>query len=165
MKNIFLSWYILSFVFTSISLAQITTSGLSKAENLSKPVYGLGLSAGWGSGVGLSFRSHLPSKSSLQAVFGIIKTSNKLSMSVGGEYQYDLVRSNATRFFVASTIAYFYNGVEKNEVAGPFRMGAGIGGEFHVDGALYITVEGVFVFFSDGRIYPLPQIAAHYYFF
>lgn len=165
MKNIFLSWCVLSFVFVSISLAQITTSGLSKAENLSKPVYGLGLSAGWGSGVGLSFRSHLPSKSSLQAVFGIIRTSNKLLMSVGGEYQYDLVRSNETRFFIASTIAYFYNGSGTNEVAGPFRMGAGIGGEFRAQDALHVTVEGVFVFFSDGRIYPCPQIAAHYYFF
>ncbi len=165
MKNIFLSWCVLSFVFISISLAQITTSGLSKAEDLSKPVYGLGLSAGWGSGVGLSFRSHFPSKSSLQAVFGIIKTSDKLLMSVGGEYQYDLVRSNATRFFIVGTIAYFYNGTGSNEVQGPFRMGAGVGGEFHVQEALHISVEGVFVFFSDGRVIPLPQIAAHYYFF
>ncbi len=165
MKNIFFSLLILLFVFVTISLAQITTSGLSKAEDLSKPVYGLGLSVGWGSGVGLSFRSHFPSKSSLQAVFGIIKTSNKLAMSVGGEYQYDLVRSNATRFFIASTIAYFYNGAGSNEVTGPFRMGAGIGGEFQVQNALHVSVEGVFVFFSDGRVIPLPQIAAHYYFF
>jgi len=165
MKNIFLSWCVLSFVFVSISLAQITTSGLTKAEDMSKPVYGLGLSAGWGSGVGLSFRSHFPSKSSLQAVFGIIKTSDKLLMSVGGEYQYDLVRSNATRFFIAGTMAYFYNGSGTNEVTGPFRMGAGIGGEFHVQDALHVSVEGLFVFFSDGRVIPLPQIAAHYYFF
>jgi hypothetical protein len=165
MKNIILSWFVISFVIVSISLAQITTSGLSKAEDLSKPVYGLGLSAGWASGVGLSFRAHLPSKSSLQAVFGIIKTSNKLAMCIGGEYQYDLVRSNETRFFVAGTAAYFYNGVGSNEVAGPYRMGAGIGGEFHVQGALHVTVEGLFVFFSDGRVIPLPQIAAHYYFF
>jgi hypothetical protein len=165
MKNIILSWFVISFVLVSISFAQITTSGLSKAEDLSKPVYGLGLSAGWASGVGLSFRAHLPSKSSLQAVFGIIKTSNKLAMCIGGEYQYDLVRSNETRFFVAGTAAYFYNGVGSNEVAGPYRMGAGIGGEFHVQGALHVTVEGLFVFFSDGRVIPLPQIAAHYYFF
>jgi len=140
MKNILLSLCILSFIPVSVSLAQITTSGLSKAEGLSKPVYGLGLSAGWGSGIGLSFRAHLPSKSSLQAIFGIIKSSNKLSMSVGCEYQYDLVRSDETRFFVAATAAYFYNGDGHNEVTGPFRMGAGIGGEFHVKGALHVTV-------------------------
>jgi hypothetical protein len=165
MKNIFLLWCVLSFVFVSSSLAQITTSGLSKAEDLNRPVYGLGLSAGWASGVGLSFRSHFPSKSSLQAVFGIIKTSDKLAMSLGGEYQYDLVRSNATRFFITGTLAYFYHGSGFNEVDGPFRMGGGIGGEFHAQDALHITVEGVFVYFSDGRVIPLPQIAAHYYFF
>jgi hypothetical protein len=165
MKNIFLSWCVLSFIFVSISLAQITTSGLSKAEDLSKPVYGVGLSAGWASGVGLSFRSHFPSKSSLQIVFGIIKTSDKLAMNVGGEYQYDLVRSNAMRFFIAGTLAYFYHGIKTNELEGPFRMGGGIGGEFHAQGALHVTIEGIFVYFSDGRVIPLPQIAAHYYFF
>jgi hypothetical protein len=163
-KNLLIS-SILSFILVSISFGQITTTGLSKAEDLNKTVYGLGLSAGWGSGVGLSFRAHLPSKSSLQAVFGIIKSSNKLAMSIGGEYQYDLVRSNETRFFVAGTAAYFYNGNGSNEVSGPYRMGAGVGGEFHVQGALYMTVEGLFIFFSDGRILPRPQIAAHYYFF
>ena len=165
MKKIFLSWCVLSVIFVLISPAQITTSGLSKAEDLSKPVYGLGLSAGWASGVGLSFRTHFPSKSSLQAVFGIIKTSDKLAMSVGGEYQYDLVRSNSTRFFIAGTMAYFYHGKETNEVAGPFRMGGGIGGEFQVQQSLHVTLEGIFVYFSDGRVIPLPQIAAHYYFF
>ena len=165
MKNIILSWCVVSSVFISISLAQITTSGLSRAEDLNKPVYGLGLSAGWGSGIGLSFRSHFPSKSSLQAVFGIIKTSDKLAMSVGGEYQYVLIRSNATRFFIAGTLAYFYHGSGSNEVDGPFRMGGGIGGEFHAQDALHITVEGIFVYFSDGRVIPLPQIAAHDYFF
>ncbi len=156
---------VISLLLISISNAQVTTSGLSRAEDLSKPVYGLGFSAGWASGIGLSFRSHLPSKSSLQAVFGIIKTSEKLSMSLGAEYQYDLVRNNTTRFFIVSGLSYFYYGVHSNEVSGPFRFGAGIGGEFQVQDALHVSVEGVFVFFSDGRVIPLPQIAAHYYFF
>jgi hypothetical protein len=165
MKNIFLSWCVLTFVFVSISLGQVTTSGLSRAEGLSKSVHGLGLSAGYASGVGLSYRSHFPSKSSVQGIFGIIKTSNKLAMTIGAEYQYDLVSSNATRFFGAGTLGYYYNGSGHNEVSGPFRIGAGIGGEFQVKNALHVTVEGVFVFFSDGRVIPLPQIAAHYYFF
>jgi hypothetical protein len=165
MKKKFLFWCVLCIVSLSFASAQVNTRGLSNAEDLTKPVYGLGLSAGWASGVGLSFRCHLPSKSSLQAIFGIIKTSNKLAMNIGGEYQYDLVRSGTTRFFVGSTIAYFYNGEKSNEVAGPFRMGAGIGGEFQVQDAFHVTVEGIFVFFSDGRVIPLPQIAAHYYFF
>lgn len=165
MKSIFLSISIVLIFLVSISTAQVNTTGLSRAEDLTKPVYGLGFSAGWASGVGLSFRSHLPSKSSLQAVFGIIKTSNKLSMCLGGEYQYDLVRNNSTRFFIISAMSYFYNGVSSNEVSGPFRFGAGIGGEFQVQEAFHITAEGLFVFFSDGRVIPLPQIAAHFYFF
>jgi hypothetical protein len=165
MKRILLSISIALFFLLSISTAQVTTTGLSRAEDLSKPVYGLGISAGWASGVGLSFRSHLPSKSSLQGVFGIMKTSDKLFLCIGGEYQYDLVRNISTRFFAVTAISYFHNGVSANEVSGPFRFGAGIGGEFQVQEAFHVSLEGVFVFFSDGRVIPLPQIAAHYYFF
>jgi hypothetical protein len=149
----------------SLSVAQISESGLSNAQGLRKSVQGLGFSAGWASGIGVSFRSHLPSNSSLQAVFGIIKTTDKLSLTVGGEYQYDLVRSSGTRLFVCTDIGYYYNGDHSNDVSGPFRFGPGIGGEFCVQDAFCISLEGVFVFFSDGRVIPLPQIAAHYYFF
>jgi hypothetical protein len=152
-------------MYVSVSNSQVTTTGLSYAEGLKTTVYGLGLSAGWASGLGVSFRAHLPSNSSVQGVFGIIKTSDKLAMCIGGEYQYDLVRSISTRFFVASAMSYFYHGNGSNEVSGPFRVGAGIGGEFQIQQSLHVTVEGMFVFFSDGRVIPLPQIAAHYYFF
>jgi hypothetical protein len=165
MKKSVLALSIAMLIIASFSQAQVSTSGLSNAEGLTKAVYGLGFSAGWASGIGLSFRSHLPSKASVQGVFGIIKTSDKLSMSIGGEFQYDLVRNNTTRFFVGSAMSYFYNGNGSNEVSGPFRVGAGIGGEFHVQGALHVTLEGMFTYFSDGRVIPYPQIAAHYYFF
>jgi hypothetical protein len=165
MKKPFLLSVAALIISISISSAQVNTSSLSNAEGLTKTVYGLGFAAGWASGVGVSFRAHLPSKSSLQGVFGIIKTANKLSMSIGGEYQYDLVLNNTTRFFVGPAISYFYNGSGGNEVSGPFRVGAGIGGEFQLGGSLHITAEGMFVFFSDGRVIPLPQIALHYYFF
>ena len=149
----------------SSSHAQVSTSELSNAEGLTKQVYGLGFSAGWASGIGLSFRSHLPSNVSVQGVFGIIKTSDNLSLSIGGELQYDLVRNKVIRFFVGSAMSYFYDGVSRNEVSAPYRFGAGIGGEFYVQSALHITLEGMFTIFSDGRVIPLPQIAAHYYFF
>jgi hypothetical protein len=156
---------IAAMLITSFSYAQVNTSQLSNAEGLTKQVYGLGVAAGWASGIGLSFRSHLPSKVSVQAVFGIIRTSDRLSMSIGGEFQYDLVRNNTARFFVGSALSYFYDGNSRNEVSAPYRFGAGIGGEFYVQGALHVTVEGMFTIFSDGRVIPLPQIAAHYYFF
>jgi hypothetical protein len=165
MKKYMFAVSIAMVLIASLTQGQVSTSGLSNAEGLTKAAYGLGFSAGWASGIGVSFRTHLPSKASVQGVFGIIKTSDKLSMSIGGEFQYDLVRNNTSRFFVGSAMSYFYNGNGSNEVAGPFRVGAGVGGEFHVQGALHVTLEGMFTFFSDGRVIPLPQIAAHYYFF
>ena len=165
MKKSVLALSIALLLIVSFSHAQVSTSELSNAEGLTRQVYGLGVSAGWASGVGLSFRSHLPSNVSVQGVFGIIRTSDNLSMSVGGELQYDLVRNKTTRFFVGSAFSYFYDGINRNEVSAPYRFGAGIGGEFYVQGALHITLEGMFTIFSDGRVIPLPQIAAHYYFF
>jgi hypothetical protein len=148
-----------------VSPAQVSTSGLNKAESLGKTVYGLGFSGGPASGIGFSFRAHMPSKNSFQAVFGIIKTQTKLLMSAGVEYQYDLVRGNSTRFFFVGSTGYFYSGNGQNDVAGPFRLGAGIGGEFQVRDALHATIEGQFVYSSDGTVLPLPQLAIHYYFF
>ena len=147
------------------SFAQVSTSGLARAESMNRPVYGLGAAAGFASGVGISFRSHLPSKSSVQAVFGIIKTQSTLYMSIGGEYQYDLVRGNMTRFFAVGSTGYFYRGSGSNEVKGPFRIGAGIGGEFNLRESLHLTVEGQFVYASNNTVLPLPQVALHYYFF
>ena len=165
MKIYILTVSIAAMLITSFTHAQVNTSELSNAEGLTRQVYGLGVSAGWASGVVLSFRSHLPSNVSVQGVFGIIKTSDNLSMCIGGELQYDLVRNNTARFFVGSAASYFYEGKSRNEVYAPYRFGAGIGGEFYVQGALHVTLEGMFTIFSDGRVIPLPQIAAHYYFF
>lgn len=145
--------------------AQVSASGLSRAESMGRSVYGLGFAAGYSSGVGISFRSHLPSKSSLQGVFGIIKTSSTLYMSIGAEYQYDLVRGNQTRFFAVGSTGYFYRGSDRNEVNGPFRVGAGIGAEFNLREAIHLTVAGQFVYASNHTVLPLPQVALHYYFF
>jgi len=147
------------------SFSQVSTSGLTRAESMGRSVYGLGMAAGYASGVGISFRSHLPSKSSVQGVFGIIKTPSTLYMSIGGEYQYDLVRGNLTRFFAVGSTGYFYRGSGSNQVNGPFRIGAGIGAEFNLREAIHVTFEGQFVYASNNTILPLPQVAVHYYFF
>jgi len=156
---------LLGVVLLPVSFAQVTTTGLARAEGLGQPVYGLGFAAGWASGIGISFRSHFPTKSSLQGVFGIIKTADKMSLSVGAEYQYDLARGNASRFYFAGGAGYFYQGVDRNEVSGPARLGLGVGGEFQLQEGLHFSLAGLFTFFSDGRVIPLPQVALHYYFF
>jgi len=73
--------------------SQVSIQGNQQAENLGRNVYGLGISAGPASGVGISFRDHLPSKISFQIVGGIIKSGDKTSASIGAEFQYDLVRA------------------------------------------------------------------------
>ena len=148
----------------SVMFSQISSSNVSQAEDFGRSVYGLGFSAGWASGIGISFRDHLPTKVSLQAVFGIIKTSEKLSMSIGGEMQYDLVRREATRFFGVMALSYQYYGDDGNELQGPFRMGLGAGCELKIQDTFHVSGEALFTFFSDGRVIPLPQIACHYYF-
>lgn len=151
-------------LFPSIVFGQVSASGLSQAQGLGKSVYGLGASVGWASGVGVSFRTHFPSKSSVQGVFGIIKTTEKLYLSLGGAYQYDLVRGPASRFYAGAGLGYYYRGHSSNDVKGPFRIGVGIGGELKLQDAFHVNLEGMFTFFSDGRVIPLPQIGCHYYF-
>ena len=155
---------ILAFGIISLSSAQVSTSGLSNAKSMNESVFGLGGAVGWNSGIGISFRAHLPSKTSFQGVFGIINASGKLSMTVGTEYQYDLVRGNTTRFYAAAGVGYFYSGTSSNELSAPVRIGGGLGGEFNIRESIHVSVGGMFVFFSDGDVLPLPQIAAHYYF-
>ena len=164
-KRSILAFVVVGLLAASVASAQVSTSGLSKATSLGKTVYGLGFSGGPASGIGLSFRAHMPSKISFQAVLGIIKTQSKLMMSAGAEFQYDLVRGDATRFYFVGTTGYFYSGDGSNSVSGPFRLGAGIGGEFQVRDALHASLEGLFVYSSDGTILPLPQLSIHYYFF
>ena len=147
------------------SFSQVSVQGSQQAENLGKNVYGLGISVGPASGIGISFRDHFPSKISYQIVGGIIKTGGQTSASIGAEFQYDLVRANSTRFFFGPSTSYFYNGSGGNSFAAPFRLGIGVGGELNVQAAVNISLEGVFVYFSNGDIAPMPQIACHYYFY
>ncbi len=139
--------------------------GSQQAEDLGRDVYGLGVSVGPASGIGISFRNHLPSKVSYQIVGGIIRWGGSTSASIGAELQYDLVREKSTRLFFGPSTSYFYNGSGGNTFAGPFRLGVGVGGELNVQKAINISLEAVFVYFSNGDIAPMPQIACHYYFY
>lgn len=147
------------------AVAQVSVGTANKAESFDRSLYGIGFAGGPASGAGVSFRAHFPSKSSIEITTGILKTKSGTFFSAGGEYQYDLVRGSSTRFFFGPGVGYFYNGKGKNNFDAPWRAGLGVGGEFKVQEALHITVEGMFVFFSDGSIIPLPQGGLHYYFY
>ncbi len=150
---------------TSSLFSQVGVQGSQQAEDLGRDVYGLGVSVGPASGIGISFRNHLPSKVSYQIVGGIIRWGGSTSASIGAELQYDLVREKSTRLFFGPSTSYFYNGSGGNTFAGPFRLGVGVGGELNVQKAINISLEAVFVYFSNGDIAPMPQIACHYYFY
>lgn len=137
-----------------------------ESVRLEKQLFGLGFAAGPTTGLGVSFRHHLPSQISYGIIGGIIKVDRDLSYDVGFEMQWDLSRDESARFFAVGGTSYFYSGTsDDNELKGPLRFGFGIGGEFNYLGVLNVSLEGLFTFFSDGTILPLPQVSAHYYFF
>lgn len=133
---------------------------------LGKEIFGLGIAAGPASGLGISFRHHLQSQLSYGLIGGIIKIDRDVSYDFGFEAQWDLSRGESSRFFAVGGTSFFYSGSDdENELEGPWRLGLGIGGEFDYRGVLNLSVEGLFTYFSDGTILPLPQVSIHYYFF
>jgi hypothetical protein len=132
---------------------------------LSRNVFGLGFFAGASGGIGLSFRHHLPMQLSYQVTGGIIKLDGKMRSNVGFIVQYDLTRSDRSRFFVGGAFGYYYSGKDgNNEMTAPTRGALGIGGEWPMSGGLHFSGDLMFTFFSDGNVLPLPQVGVYYYF-
>jgi len=146
--------------------AQVNVPSQDRPKELGQSVFGLGLTGGLVSGIGLSFRHHLPSVFSYQVAGGIIKVDTKLHYDVGTEIQVDLTRGEKTRFFVCGGVGYFYSGESgHNDLDGPFRAGIGIGSEVMRVEAFSFNGELMFSYFSDGTVLPLPQVGCHYYFY
>ena len=164
MKNIFTAVFLI-LLFLNVVDAQVTAS-TSKGEAFNSGIYGLGFSGGTASGAGVSVRYHTTGKSSYQFVGGVFRPkSSDTFMSFGAEYQYDLIRSNSSRFFTELASSYLYNGSGGNNYAAPWRAGLGLGGEFSIQEGVHLTFQALFTYFSDGTILPLPQLAFHYYFY
>jgi hypothetical protein len=148
------------------SVAQAVLPERGGAAALRENVFGLGLAAGSVSGIGVSFRHHLPSVFSYQITGGIVKPGDRLYYTIGAEVQFDLVRSVASRFYVAGGGGYYYSGsTGHNELEGPGRVGVGLGGEIAIGGGFHASGELIFSYFTDGSVLPLPQIGIHYYFY
>jgi len=145
--------------------AQVVVPQPGEVASLEQSVFGLGLFGGPVSGIGLSFRHHLPVPVSYQITGGIVKIDEKLSYSIGGEVQYDLIAAEAFRFFAVAGVGYYYSGENRNEMEAPARGGIGIGGEVEAYSGIHFLGEMLFTFFSDGTILPLPQVGFYYYFY
>jgi hypothetical protein len=158
---------LLSLLLVGIALqaqAQVVLPDRERGE-FRENTFGVGVFAGAVSGIGLSFRHHLPSTVSYQLTGGIVKVDDREIYDFGCEVQFDLSRSSVTRVFVAGAIGYYHSGRDgKNELDGPGRAGVGIGGETFVGGGFHGTLELLFTYFSDGTVLPLPQVGFHYYF-
>jgi hypothetical protein len=160
------AWIVMMLLGAASARAQVAPERQDAGRRLLTSVYGLGFSAGLASGIGLSFRHHLPLEFSYQVIGGIIKTDTKLHYNIGVELQYDAMRGVESRFFAVGALGYFYSGdAGRNDLRGPMRMGAGVGGEWNNRTPFHIGAELLFTYFSDGVILPLPQICGHYYFF
>lgn len=156
---------LLFFVAFAAANAQVVLPEKGQEPGLQENVFGLGVWGGPATGLGLSFRHHLPSQLSYMVTGGIIKVDEKLSYDIGVEAQFDLARGGTNRFFVAGGFGYYYSGKNGNEMNAPTRVGAGIGGEFAVTPGMHMTIELMFTYFSNGNVLPLPQIGFHYYFY
>jgi len=147
------------------SPAQVVIPGAGEGTDLRESVFGIGLFAGPASGMGLSFRHHLPSAISYQITGGVVKSSEDLYYSIGSELQYDFILGSSTRVFAVLGLGFYYSGTSnQNDLDAPARVGLGVGGEFRVFERIHGIVEGVFTYFTDGTILPLPQVGLFYYF-
>ena len=149
---------------TQESEAQVVLPETGQVASLNQSVFGLGLFGGAATGVGLSFRHHLPLKLSYQITGGVIKVDEQLSYAIGGEVQYDLIRTTASRFFAIGGGGYYYSGNNRNEMDAPARVGLGVGAEVEVYSGIHLIGEVLFTYFTDGTILPLPQGGFFYYF-
>jgi hypothetical protein len=146
--------------------AQVVLPNQRQALALEESVFGLGFAGGAASGIGLSFRHHLPGELSYQATGGIIKVDGNLHYSIGAGAQYDLIRTSLTRVFFGGGLGYYYSGDNgDNELDAPARMGLGVGGEMEVSSGFHVIGEALFTYFTDGTILPLPQVGVYYYFY
>ncbi len=145
--------------------SQVVVPDKDRPTELERGVFGLGASFGLGTGMGISFRHHLPSIASYQFTAGIIKDAKKMIYDLGLEIQFDLVRGERTRFYAGGGSGFYFVGENSNELKGPLRLALGIGIESKARDALHISGSLYFTYFTDGQILPLPQVGMHYYFF
>ena len=102
----------------------------------------VGFNASFVSGIGLSYRRHLPSPSLFQFTGGIVSSGGTTSSSFGLEYQYELSRRETFRYYIGFGFG-LYSGSTTSTAAG-----LGIGLEVPlVGGTIFESVTGGFDLF------------------
>ncbi|MGA9115663.1 MAG: hypothetical protein WB626_02700 [Bacteroidota bacterium] len=164
-RALFMAFAVLVWMPGPDGAAQIAEPETPDRVPLTESVFGLGLSAGAASGVGLSFRHHLPGPWAYQLAGGIVSVDDRLLYDIGCSASFDIGRRAGARYFAAASAGYFFSGSGgANRMRAPGRAGLGVGGEFFLTGELQAQAEVLFTYFTDGTVLPLPQAGLHYYF-
>ena len=151
--------------FCTAAAAQAVLPERGQVGGVRQDIFGLGFFGGPATGIGISFRHHLPGTLSYQITGGIIKVSDWISSDIGAEVQFDLARGMLARFFIAGGAGYYYSGrASHNEMGAPGRVGFGFGGEVITGSSVHALLEFIYCYFTDGTVLPLPQVGFYFYF-
>ncbi|MBI5647158.1 MAG: hypothetical protein HY962_09530 [Ignavibacteriae bacterium] len=146
--------------------AQTSDPGTADANPFAtKDLWAAGVHAGFLSGMGLSARFHPQGRFAVQLTGGGFKSGKVSTYSFGLEGQFDFDNVGRSRFYgYLGTGLYSWkdNGTEKLD--GEWRAGIGLAYEWEVSKKLIFCANGAITYFSDGSVYPMPQIGLFYYF-
>lgn len=164
----------LSFTQQEIPTAVSGGTMMQQEENIfaTKSLWGIGGYGGLLSGIGLSARFHPAGRFCAQLTLGAMKF-DQLMYAAGMELQFDFDSKGRSRFYGYIGGGYYYvgkeeekNGVKekKNNLKGPARLGLGVAYEWAISEKLVFNLNGAFVYFTNGDIWPMPQLGFFYYF-
>jgi hypothetical protein len=165
----------------------MVTAGQAGVQRVLADNYmGVGFSASFVSGMGLTLKDHLPySPIAIQITGMPFKDGNVGMYDIGGELQYDLFLGY-TRLYLVGAAGYYYysdgspnnnyqngyngnntntNNSSGNELSSPYRLGFGLGYEIPYGRNVGMTLNLMFTaFMPSGDILPTPSIGFVGYF-
>jgi hypothetical protein len=125
-------------------------------------VAAVGLAAGLTSGTGLAMRWPALPQTMATLAGGIWRQNGKSDWNLGLELHLVLRQAVRTRLFVGPALAVYHDG---NGGGSNWNVSAGVGFEHLIARRMALKADVGFTRKGDtGDIYPLPQIAAFYYF-
>lgn len=132
------------------------------------PYFGLGLQAGFATGVGISLRYTSPQRMAGEFNFGYITAGeNRAFYSFGAEFQYQLDNSLDSRLYALGGLGYYADDkATGNALSAPSRLGMGVGYEAYLTRNTAFDFEVPLTFFFGDKITVLPtaQLGFIFYF-
>ena len=125
-------------------------------------VAAIGLAVGLTSGSGLAFRWPAFPQTMMSVSGGVWGQSEELDWNVGAEVHYVLRQHARTRLFVGPAVAAFsdHDADDTN-----VNVSLNVGVEYLMRPRLSLKADVGFTYLGDdATVYPLPQLAAYYYF-